>query len=115
MDALGVLENFNGFLCHDHWKPYFQYECLHALCNAHHLRELERTWEQDSQKWAKQMKALSEEINEVVKMAGGKLSKESTEQFLKRYRAILQEGKHECPVPETITKTMQGRVKKDKG
>jgi transposase len=23
MKAMGVLENFQGILCHDHWKPYF--------------------------------------------------------------------------------------------
>jgi len=30
----------------------------HALCTAHHLRELERAWEQDSQQWAKKMACL---------------------------------------------------------
>ena len=40
MDRMGVLPFFTGILCHDHWKPYFQYTCKHVLCNAHHLREL---------------------------------------------------------------------------
>jgi hypothetical protein len=30
MNAMG----FKGILCHDHWKPYFSYDCAHALCNA---------------------------------------------------------------------------------
>ncbi len=55
MDRMGVLPQFKGVLCHDHWKPYYKYPCTHSLCNAHHLRELERAWEQDGQKWAKQM------------------------------------------------------------
>lgn len=49
MDEMGVLPYFNGVLCHDHWKPYYRYDCTHALCNAHHLRELQRAWEQDKQ------------------------------------------------------------------
>ena len=53
MEAMEVLPDFKGVLCHDHWKPYFKLGCLHALCNAHHLRELERAWEQDKQKWRK--------------------------------------------------------------
>ena len=44
MDRMGVLPLFAGILCHDHWKPYFQYSCTHVLCNAHHLRELEWSW-----------------------------------------------------------------------
>jgi transposase len=41
-------------LCHDHWKPYYRYDgCLHQLCNAHHSRELTRSFEQDGQQWAK--------------------------------------------------------------
>ena len=42
MEAMGILPDFTGVLCHDHWKPYYRYDCTHALCNAHHLRELER-------------------------------------------------------------------------
>jgi len=49
MDEMGILPTYQGILCHDHWKPYFKYGCLHALCNAHHLRELERAVEQDKQ------------------------------------------------------------------
>ncbi len=50
MDEIGILPLFNGTLCHDHWKPYYKFDCTHALCNAHHLRELTRAYEQDGQK-----------------------------------------------------------------
>src|SRR5260370_40378633 len=62
MERMGVLANFKGQLVHDHWKPYFLYLCTHVLCNAHHLRELERAIDQDFQKWANRMKKLLEEI-----------------------------------------------------
>ena len=59
MNDIGILPLFEGVLCHDHWKPYFTYLfCLHQLCNAHHIRELERAWEQDKQQWAKQMQRV---------------------------------------------------------
>jgi transposase len=58
MDAIGILPRFNGVLCHDHWKPYYRYSCLHSLCNAHHLRELQRAWEQDKQVWVQRMQTL---------------------------------------------------------
>jgi transposase len=36
MNDMGILPRFKGTLCHDHWKPYYKYDCTHALCNAHH-------------------------------------------------------------------------------
>jgi transposase len=97
MERMGVLAKFGGQLVHDHWKPYFLYLCTHVLCNAHHLRELERAIDQDSQKWAKRMKALLEEINALVNESGGKLSKKKIKQFETKYRSILKAADKECP------------------
>jgi transposase len=97
MERMGVLANFSGQLVHDHWKPYFLYLCTHVLCNAHHLRELERAIEQDSQKWAKRMKVLLEEMNARVNESGGKLSKKKIKQYQKLYRRILKAADKECP------------------
>ena len=42
MEDARILPDFKGWVMHDHWKPYFGYvDCSHALCNAHHLRELQ--------------------------------------------------------------------------
>jgi len=41
MDAIGVLPTFTGIAVHDAWAPYDTYpHMIHALCNAHALREL---------------------------------------------------------------------------
>ena len=97
MERMGVLANFDGQLVHDHWKPYFLYLCTHVLCNAHHLRELQRAFEFEGQKWSKKMKTLLESINAQVIAAGGKLSKKSIKKFQKKYREILAEAELECP------------------
>lgn len=107
LKAMGVLEHFHGRLGHDHWKSYFQFECIHFLCNAHHLRELERAWEQDGQRWAWKMQRLLLEIHEATTKAGGCLDEASAEQFRSRYRQILTRGDRECPSaasPNSATK-----------
>lgn len=58
MDEMGKLPKYVGTICHDHWKPYYSYDCTHALCNAHHLRGLECAYEQDKQQLAGLMKCL---------------------------------------------------------
>ncbi len=64
MDEANIIPHFTGVLCHEHWKPYSQYmQCEHSLCNAHHIRELERAWEQDGMQWAKDMQELLKKIN----------------------------------------------------
>lgn len=56
--TMGILESFKGRLIHDHFKPYYSYDCQHALCNAHHLRELLFIEEHHQQTWAKHMANL---------------------------------------------------------
>ena len=99
MNEMGILPTYQGIICHDHWKPYFSYDCLHALCNGHHLRELERAVEQDNQKWAEQMITLLNEINTATINAGGQLEMEASYRYRKRYRELLQEADRECPAP----------------
>jgi transposase len=118
MDDIGILPFFKGTLIHDHWKPYFIYQCVHALCNAHHLRELQRAYEQDNQKWALAMKLLLIEINHSTREAGGSLSENAAIKYCEKYRAIIAAGEMECPRPEAKQivdgKKKRGRVKKSK-
>jgi transposase len=115
MDDIGILKDFHGTLCHDHWRPYFIYQCIHALCNAHHLRELQRAFEQDDQKWAMSMKELLIEINQINKAAGGVLSEVLANEYCEKYRAIIAQGEVECPPPEPPPgKQKRGRLKRSK-
>jgi len=58
-----ILPDFNGTAVHDFWKPYFIYKCYHALCNAHHIRELIAILEITGQQWPQQMIDLILEMN----------------------------------------------------
>ena len=51
--------NVTGIVVHDHWKPYYTMTgVLHALCNAHHLRELKALVEIEKEDWARRMQRL---------------------------------------------------------
>ena len=113
MDRMGILPHYKGILCHDHWKPYYTYDCVHSLCNAHHLRELQRAWEQDEQRWALRLKELLEEINEQVKKTKkGKLTPTRIAHYQRKYRSILARGAKECPAQEENGR--RGRTKQSK-
>ena len=116
MDDIGIIPNFTGILCHDHWKAYYVYQCLHSLCNAHHIRELQRAFEQDKQKWAFDMKKLLLEINSETKNSGGKLEEGISKKYYDQYNAIIAAGEIECPKPPPLVdgKKKRGRIKKSK-
>ena len=96
-----ILPHFKGISIHDHWKPYFTYkQCLHALCNAHHLRELEAMIElHPSHTWAQLMRDFLKKVSKAVIEAGGVLKKEESDKYRERYREILKKGDEECPPP----------------
>lgn len=119
MNAMDILPNFTGTLVHDHWKPYYTYSCLHALCNSHHVRELEYAAVEDKQVWAASMQTLLLEINDTIKATDtGALTKNLCTRYGKKYDDIIAAGEKECPLPEPPVsadgKKKRGRVKKSK-
>jgi transposase len=125
MDAIGILPKFKGRLVHDHWKPYFVYQCLHALCNAHHIRELQWVIDNHSYEWPRKMQGLLIETNEAVKASGlDQLEGEAAQNIRLRYREILAQGKQEMPATlataplivskEGVSRKKRGRKKKSK-
>ena len=99
MDEIGVLPAFRGVMVHDHWKPYFTYGmATHALCNAHHLRELVELWEFDRPTWAWSMKNLLANANDFKDANGGEVSAKQQAYYQKRDREILRKGRAESPL-----------------
>jgi transposase len=53
-----LLSGVTGIVVHDHRKPYYTMTgVLHALCNAHHLRE-HKAVEIEKEEWARKMQRL---------------------------------------------------------
>jgi transposase len=115
MNEADILPHFKGVLCHDHWKPYYRFDgCKHALCNAHHLRELTRAYEQDNQQWAGRMKALLEIINRATYQAERMLSTEQQQRYRRYYHRLLSQADRECPGPTSKDNNKRGGVKRSK-
>lgn len=116
MNEIGILPYFTGVLCHDHWKPYYRYTaCQHALCNAHHLRELERAVE-DGQVWAKTMQTLLLDLHQATEAAGGVLAPDDAKVWRQRYRQVVADADVECPAPVAPASgpRRKGRLKRSK-
>jgi transposase len=100
-----LLANVVGIVVHDHWKPYYTMEgVLHALCNAHHLRELKALVEIEKEEWARKMQRLLRRACHVTNRARERdvpLRPRLIECFERRYDAILAEGLafHETQMP----------------
>lgn len=91
-DALAILPGFLGTLVHDGWKPYRELNCQHALCNAHHLRELTYLFEELKQAWAGRMIDLLQAACHEVNQIGAPVPAERFADFYARYDAVLAEG-----------------------
>jgi transposase len=92
-DAFGISAVFAGTSAHDGWKPYRDLARTHALCNAHHLRELTYVFEQMKQAWAKPLIDLLVGACHEVAAAGGSLADERIAQLPRcAYAEILAQG-----------------------
>ena len=119
MDAIGILPVFCGVAVHDCLKSYWTYLCLHALCNAHLLRELVGILENTGQGWAKCMIELLVEMKEVVEKyrqgAREELSAYYAEKFSRAYdnlvRAGMRVNRAAAKVPGKRGRTKQSKAR----
>jgi transposase len=86
----GVLDHFGGRLVHDAWAPYFKWNILHGLCNAHHLRELVFVKEQLRQRWAGTMAKHLCRIKHTVERAKMAQRTSLATTTLQRYRTTYE-------------------------
>jgi transposase len=85
-----------GIVVHDHWKPYYTMKgVLHALCNAHHLRELKALIDIDQEDWARKMQILLRRACHATNLARQRavmLKPRLIARIERRYDAIVAEG-----------------------
>jgi transposase len=115
MKAAGILPEFRGRAVHDHWQSYFTFEeCQHALCNAHHLRELQFVVDQYEQEWAQEMMQLLLDIKAEVEAAlleRMSLPSQRLTHFEQRYDELIAQGLEANPPPADPPPRKRGRKK----
>jgi transposase len=115
MRAAGVLPEFQGRAVHDHWQSYFTFkDCQHALCNAHHLRELQFVVDQYEQEWAQGMMQLLLDIKTEVDAAPLEqmsLPPKRLAHFEQRYDELIAQGLDANPPPADPPPRKRGRKK----
>ena len=112
-EDMGILPVYSGTAMHDGWSSYFKFNCKHALCNSHNLRDLTFVNEEDKQNWAKELIDHLIDIKTTVecrKPIDSKLNLAEIAEFEKRYDRVIEMAKLENPPP--IASNLQGQIKK---
>jgi transposase len=115
---LGLLAGVRGTLVHDGLAGYRQLDCVHGLCNAHHLRELTFVHEQEKvwDPWAQEMIELLVQANKAVAQACGPLPRQRQIWFEGQWDSLLARGETFNPevIPPGAPRGTQGRHKQSK-
>jgi transposase len=86
-----------GIIVHDHFKPYFTLKGVaHALCNAHHLRELKALIEIEKEPWATKMSRLlltaARVVRSAVEQGQSAVAERVSRRIVAVYDAIVRRG-----------------------
>lgn len=112
IDEHGILAKRTGVLVHDCWAPYWRLEdSVHALCNAHLLRELLYVKDSTGQTWPQKMSDLLLNANKLCAAARAQqvaFSADDVLAFRTVYDDIVREGEHLNP---DTSNSGKGRVK----
>ena len=119
MNDAGILPEFRGITVHDCWGSYWKYtDCIHAICCAHLLRELNGIEENHPEQiWAKEFKklllAMKKVKDKAVEQEKDAVSYYHLHKFDKKYDEIIKTAYAENPLPK-FTGKKRGRKKKTK-
>lgn len=104
-EALGILAGVRGVMVHDGLAGYRQFDCLHSLCNAHHIRELVAVHEQGEHIWddwpVQMIQLLVQAKNEVLEKAAP-LAAERQAWFEQCWDDLLARGERLNPQSEQL-------------
>ncbi len=96
LEAIGILPYFTGISIHDGWASYFLYDCQHAACLVHVLRDLVFLAEEQGAVWAADLKELLLDMKQATDQAReqGKLWLDPLEvvDWETRFLELLDEG-----------------------
>ncbi len=114
LNAIGILPVFKGISIHDGWGSYFLYDCEHALCLVHLLRELVFQAEEQGAVWAADLKELLLSMKQATQQARaqGKRWLDPLEvlDWELAFLRLLDEGDHVTP-RATAPPGTKGRIK----
>lgn len=120
LKAIGIMPHFRGVAVHDNWSAYWHYDqCQHALCNVHHLRELNALEERFGQQWTTRFKIFLLSAKAAVAQAKAAqqpaLPKAKRTQIDRLYTKLVNAAlRANPPPPEGWPKGARGRPKKTK-
>ena len=111
MKRIDILPQYSGISVHDRWASYDEYDCVHALCNAHLLRDLKLVEEEYHKPWAAAMRKLLLEAYTLSQSANP--CKGAITSVEKRYANIVNKGLNQESNPVNIA-IHRGRKAKSK-
>lgn len=114
LKAIGMLAQFTAISIHDGWASYWVYDCQHAACIVHLLRELVFLAEEQGAVWATDLKELLLDMKQATDQARtlGKLWLDPVEvaDWETRFLELLDEGERLHP-PAVAPPGQRGRCK----
>ena len=91
-----VIWSFDGIAMHDGWRCYRAYDVIHALCNAHHIRELRAAGEVWDQQWANEMiellRSAKRRVEDAKQSGFDGLDAATYHGILSRYGKLVAQG-----------------------
>jgi transposase len=109
-----IPQGLTGTLVHDHFKPYYRLDNVtHALCGAHHLRELKALEEIEKEPWAKRMSRL---LRGACHQANqGAVPAARVARIERLYDSIVLRGISFHEAQTSLTRGLRGRQKRRTG